>query len=143
MDCNKLTGNFKKMCLRAQESREKISNKLQDLPIEDFIKGYSSCDDLENSLNNLNRKLADKYNLNDFQIQQYENQKVKLESKIKDSKCAEQKEQLKAQNLEKLSAELSAVEAQKKAQQQKMLKYGLIGVGGLVVIIILYQVLKK
>jgi hypothetical protein len=111
--------------------------------VEDFIKGYSSCEDLETALNNVNRKLADQYNLSDSQIKAYERQKVTLESKINNSKCAEQKQQAMAQNLEKLSKELSAVEAQKKAEQQKMLKYGLVGVGGLVVIVVLYQFLKK
>lgn len=111
--------------------------------IEDFIKGYSSCDDLETALNNVKRKLTDQYNLTDNQIKAYESQKATLESKIKNSKCAEQKQQAMAQNLAKLSGELSTVEAQKKAQQQKMIKYGLIGVGGLVVIVVLYQFLKK
>jgi len=111
--------------------------------IEDFIKGYSTCDDLEASLNNLNKTLSDRYNLNDTQIKAYESQKATLESKIKESKCVEQKQLAYSQKLEKLSGELSRVEAEKKAQQQKMIKYGLIGVGGLVVVIVLYQLLKK
>lgn len=121
----------------AQRKEYEEKSRVQSIDVSN-----KSCEELDNMLVDVMKKLADEYNLNESQKNAFNGQKKTIEDKIKEQKCAEERQKIATLKIQEAEQQLAKVEADKKAKQKKMLTYAGIGVGGLIATIIIIKILR-
>jgi len=118
------------------KSKERLIEKAKALNSKD-------CKVLEDFLKGVNQKLSNTYDLSEETIKSLENDKTLFESKIGENKCEEQKAIEYNRRLKESEQQLINVQQNQEAKKKKTLMYVGAAIGGLVVIVILYKLLKK